>query len=107
MVGGVDENSKIRGHVLVEIRACGDSGRVVRPAHTKCGQAHGGDYYVLRTVMSIAKCLFSGSHRSQLGKNDIIGIINPPQVDGAERIAPPWSSIYENCPSVTIMNPLS
>ena len=24
MVGGVDENSKIRGHVLVEIRACGD-----------------------------------------------------------------------------------
>ena len=47
MVGGVDENSKIRGHVLVEIRACGDSGRVVRPAHTKCGQARGGDYSVI------------------------------------------------------------
>ena len=39
MVVVVYEDSKIRGHVLGENRACSDIRRAVRPAHMQCGQA--------------------------------------------------------------------
>lgn len=38
MVGGVGMSLQIRGHILRNI------GRVVRPAHTQCGPAAGGEY---------------------------------------------------------------